>query len=62
MCDARKGIPAINAYGFYSLDKNNFVSFSEATEEEREWLVGYKHLIYNGVFDAKNKNKVFFGE
>ena len=53
-------IPAINANGFYSSERKQFVSFEEATNQEKEWLLKYEQLQYNSIFDTKNRNNDFF--
>lgn len=37
-----------------------YLPFEAADGEERQWLDTYEALQYNGIFDKKNQNKVFF--
>lgn len=60
LCDMEKQIPTINVHGFYSLRENRFISFANASEEEKIWLQKYEMLQYNNLFDAKNRNKDMF--
>ncbi len=53
-------IPAINARGYYSLEKGKYLHIDDATGEEAEWLIKYQSLQYNGVFDSKNTSEIFF--
>ena len=49
-----------NVNGYYSLEKGCYLPFEAADGEERQWLDTYEALQYNGIFDKKNQNKVFF--
>ncbi len=62
MADMEKTIPAMNTQGFYSAEKGGFVSYSEATEEEKLWFEKYSNLQYNNLFDRGNRNGEFFGQ
>lgn len=53
-------IPVINSNGFYSLDKNCFISFDDASNDEKRSLELYEILQYNNMFDAENRNKDLF--
>lgn len=53
-------IPAINANGFYSLNRGCYLPFDQANEEEREWLELYQVLQYNNISDKKNQNTTLF--
>ncbi len=53
-------IPAINANGFYSQEKEGYLPFDEASEEEARWLQQYEMLQYNSLFDRNNRNQTFF--
>lgn len=58
--DMEEIIPSINVNGYYSLEKGCYLPFEAADGEERQWLDTYEALQYNGIFDKKNQNKVFF--
>lgn len=53
-------IPAINANGYYSLDKECWLTFDEAVGEEKEKLELYEILQYNSTFDKRNRNEILF--
>ena len=53
-------IPALNYRGFYSKEKNALITYSEASPKEQEALNQYQALVYNHLFDCKNKNTIFF--
>lgn len=60
-------LPAVNLFGFYSVSSDAFVSYSEATPVERDWLEEYSILQYNNLIDSKNRDENFrpeisFGE
>lgn len=55
-------IPAINAYGYYSKAKGCMIPLAEAEGEEAEALQRYSYVQYNNMFDAKNRNELFFGQ
>lgn len=54
-------IPAINAYGYYSLEKQGFAELEEASGTEREAIHAYEILQYNDIFDEENRSMHFFG-
>lgn len=54
-------IPAINAYGYYSLEKQGFTALEEATGAEKEAIHAYEILQYNSMFDEENRSVHFFG-
>ncbi|MBO6046760.1 MAG: LTA synthase family protein [Erysipelotrichaceae bacterium] len=60
LTDLSKAIPSMNAYSYYSKSQDSFVSFEEAQDEERKWLIKYKILQYNGLFDDKHRSKIIF--
>lgn len=60
MLDLMEVIPAINARGYYSLEKEKYIYVDSALGKELEWLTKYENLQYNGLFDAKNKSDIFF--
>ena len=60
LSDTEAVIPAINAYGYYSLSQNTFLTLDEATGEEAQWLNRYAMLQYNNLFDAKHRSSTFY--
>lgn len=54
-------IPAINAYGYYSLEKQGFAELEEASDTEREAIQAYEILQHNSMFDKENRSTHFFG-
>lgn len=60
--DTEEIIPAINAYGYYSKSKGCMIPLAEAEGEEAEALQRYSYVQYNNMFDAKNRNELFFGQ
>ena len=60
MADLMEVVPAINARGYYSLDKGRYMHVEDAMGEECLWISNYKNLQYNGMFDTKKRSTVFF--
>lgn len=60
--DIEEVIPAINAFGYYSLTEGRFLTCDEAAGEEKETLNKYEMLQYNNLFDAGNRNADIFGK
>lgn len=60
MLELMEVIPAINARGYYSLEKGKYVHIEDAMGKELEWITKYETLQYNGLFDTKNKSSIFF--
>lgn len=58
--DLREVIPAINARGYYSLEKGTYMHVEDATGMEAKWLLKYQNLQYNSVFDTKKTSEIFF--
>lgn len=58
--DIQEVIPAINAFGYYSLEKSSFIPIDEATGKEAQMLEMYELLQYNNLVDTKNRNEAFF--
>lgn len=58
--DLMEVIPAINARGYYSLEKGKYIHIEEAMGKELTWLMKYESLQYNGLFDKKNQSDIFF--
>ena len=52
----------MNAMGYYSLQKDKFITTDEAEGKEAEWLEKHSILQYNNIFDYKNKNNIFYIE
>jgi len=60
MLDLMEVVPAINARGYYSLEKEKYLHVEDALGKELDWIKKYESLQYNGLFDSKNKSSVFF--
>lgn len=60
MLDLMEVVPAINARGYYSLEKEKYLHVEDALGKELEWIKKYESLQYNGLFDSKNKSSIFF--
>ncbi len=60
LADVEEVVPAVSATGYYSCEKGEFVAYHETSGYEKEWLGKYDSLVYNGMFDAKNRNNIFF--
>ena len=60
LLELQEVIPAINARGYYSLEKGKYVHLEDASGIEARWLFKYQTLQYNGVFDTKNTSEIFF--
>lgn len=60
MLDLMEVVPAINARGYYSLEKQKYIHIEDALGEELDWITKYESLQYNGMFDKKNTSEVFF--
>lgn len=60
MLDLMDVVPAINARGYYSLEKGKYIHVEDALGEELDWITKYENLQYNGLFDSKNKSDIFF--
>lgn len=58
--DVQEVIPAMNAFGYYSLAEECFLPYEDARGEEAAWLEKYRILQYNAIFDPENKSTVFF--
>ncbi len=62
LSDMEEVVPAMNGMGYYSLLQERFIPYEEATGEEDTWLNQYAALLHNYLFDAKNRNSVFFAQ
>lgn len=60
MADLREVVPAINARGYYSLDKQRYLHIEDALGEELTWISKYQSLQYNSLFDKRNTSEIFF--
>lgn len=60
MADLMEVVPAINARGYYSLEKGKYLHVEDALGKELDWIMKYENLQYNGVFDDKHKSSIFF--
>ena len=60
MLDLMEVVPALNARGYYSLEKGKYLHIEEAMGKEALWLAKYKYLQYNGLFDVRNRSELFF--
>lgn len=58
--DVQEIIPAMNAFGYYSKTKNEFIPYEEAEGKEAEMLELYQILQYNSLFDEENRSQIFF--
>lgn len=59
--DTEAVIPAINAYGYYSQEKQCFLPLEEASGVEAEAIRAYKYLQYNNMFDNEHRSEHFIG-
>ena len=60
MLDLMEVIPAINARGYYSLEKGKYIHVEQAMGKELNWIMKYESLQYNGLFDKRNTSNIFF--
>lgn len=58
--DMEQVIPAMNADGYYSLSQQTYLPYEDAAGEEALWLSRYRILQYNGLFDSKNRSRLFW--
>ncbi len=61
LSDMMEVVPAMNARGYYSKNKNRYVHYGEGSIEDEMWVEKYQNLQYNGLFDQKERSKLFFG-
>ncbi len=57
--DVEKQIPAMNAFGYFSLADNRFKTYEEATGSEASLIEKYNHLVYNCLMDEEYKSRFF---
>ena len=60
LLDLMEVVPAINARGYYSLEKGKYIHVEDALGSELDWITKYQSLQYNGMFDSRNTSDVFF--
>ena len=60
--DMENVVPAMNALGYYSLSKGDFIPCDKAEDEEAAWLNQYEALQYNNLFDTENRDEELFGQ
>ena len=60
LADLMEVVPAINARGYYSLEKQRYLHVEDALGEEYMWISDYENLQYNSLFDKKNTSEIFF--
>lgn len=60
MLDLMEVVPAINARGYYSLEKGRYLHVEDALGEEYLWISQYQNLQYNGLFGRKEISEVFY--
>ena len=61
LSDLMEVVPAMNARAYYSKDLKKYVHYGEGSVKEEVWIEKYQNLQYNGLFDKKEKSKLFFG-
>lgn len=59
--DTEAVIPAINAYGYYSAQKQCFLPLEDASGVEADAIRAYEYLQYNNMFDEEHRSEHFFG-
>ena len=57
--ECRNVLPILNIYGFYSVADDAYISYSEASPVERDWLEQYAILQYNNLIDSENRDESF---
>ena len=62
MKDIRKVIPAMNAFGYYSLENGCFIPIEDAAGKEAEMLNLYAKLQYNNLTDTKYRHADLFAK
>ena len=60
LADLQEVVPAINARGYYSMDRGRYLHVEDALGEELSWILKYESLQYNSLFDQKNISEKFF--
>jgi phosphoglycerol transferase MdoB-like AlkP superfamily enzyme len=60
LSDMMETVPAINSRGYYSKSEGCYLHLEDAKGDEARWIADYDILQYNGMFDKKQKSKLFF--
>lgn len=60
LSDLQDVVPAINARGYFSLEKGRYLHVEDALGQELLWISRYENLQYNSLFDRKNASEIFF--
>ena len=60
LADLKEAVPAMNPRGYYSNSLNRYVHYGEGSRKDEVWIERYRNLQYNGLFDDKNRSRVFF--
>lgn len=60
LSDLQDVVPAINARGYFSLEKDRYLHVEDALGQELLWISRYENLQYNSLFDKKNTSEIFF--
>ena len=60
MADLMEVVPAINARGYYSLERGKYLHVEDALGNELDWITKYENLQYNGLFDNRHRSSIFF--
>lgn len=60
LSDLQDVVPAINARGYFSLEKGRYLHVEDALGQELLWITRYENLQYNSLFDRKNASEIFF--
>lgn len=54
-------IPALSTNQAFSQSQNRYVDYADLPADEAEWLRQYHALVYNAVYDAEGRSKMFWG-
>ncbi len=57
--ECKNVLPMLNLYGFHSVADDAYISYSEASPVEQDWLEQYAILQYNNLIDSKNRDESF---
>ena len=60
LSDLQDVVPAINARGYFSLERGRYLHVEDALGQELLWISRYENLQYNSLFDRKNASEIFF--
>ncbi|MBQ8287950.1 MAG: sulfatase-like hydrolase/transferase [Clostridia bacterium] len=53
-------IPAMNAFYYYSSEKDCYLPYENLSATAAEWIAWYRKLQYNCLFDVERRNRIFF--